>query len=121
MPTRLRSRPAAARMRGLFLFPGPIARSRRARSPLFKEEAMHRDALFARYTELSGYVGWTETDAALVRSIGPPLQPYFDAIVDDFYQEIDRHPGARKVLTGGEAQAERLKMTLRRWIGDLFV
>lgn len=82
---------------------------------------MHRDDLFARYQELSRYVAWTEADAARVRSIGPRLEPEFDAIVDDFYEQIDRHPGVRDAIAGGEAQVARLKATLRCWLGDLFL
>jgi two-component system, NtrC family, sensor kinase len=81
---------------------------------------MHQDVLFAHYEELRSYVGWTEADAEHVRSIGRRLEPHFDAIVTDFYEEIARHPAARKVLTGGDAQVERLRKTLRRWVGDLF-
>ena len=41
-------------------------------------------------------------------------------LVDDFYAEIDRHPDARKVITGGQAQIERLKGTLVQWLRELF-
>src|SRR4051794_18188873 len=81
---------------------------------------MQKDDLFARYEELRDYVGWTEADAEHVRSIGPRLEPQFNALVADFYEELARHPSARRVLTGGEAQVERLKTTLRRWVVDLF-
>jgi signal transduction histidine kinase len=40
-------------------------------------------------------------------------------MVDDFYAEIDRHPEARKVITGGEAQVQRLKGTLVGWLREL--
>ena len=82
---------------------------------------MDREALFARYEELKAYIGWTEADAAHVRAIGRRLEPQFDAVVADFYDEIGRHPAARKVLTGGDAQIQRLKTTLRRWVCDLFL
>jgi signal transduction histidine kinase len=39
--------------------------------------------------------------------------------VDDFYAEIERHPAARKVITGGQAQIDRLKGTLAQWIREL--
>jgi signal transduction histidine kinase len=41
-------------------------------------------------------------------------------MIDDFYAEIERHPEARKVITGGPAQVERLKRTLLAWIRELF-
>src|SRR5581483_11002967 len=33
--------------------------------------------------------------------------------------EIERHPDARKVITGGRAQIERLKGTLIQWLREL--
>jgi two-component system NtrC family sensor kinase len=81
---------------------------------------MDRESLLERYRELQQYVDWTSADAAAVRSVAALLEPAFKAIVDDFYVEVGRHPRASRVLTGGEAQIQRLKTTLFRWIGDLF-
>jgi signal transduction histidine kinase len=75
--------------------------------------------IFRRYQELQQYVGWTEEDARRVQSLAGLLEPHFRALIDDFYAVIDRHPGARKVITGGPAQVERLKGTLRGWLRDL--
>jgi signal transduction histidine kinase len=75
---------------------------------------------FERYQELQAYVGWTEADAELVRAVGPRVEPYLKAIIDDFYDEIARHPRAKRVITGGQAQIERLKGTLNIWIRELF-
>jgi two-component system NtrC family sensor kinase len=47
------------------------------------------------------------------------LTPYLPALIDDFYEEIDRHPNARKVITGGQAQIKRLKGTLIQWLREL--
>jgi signal transduction histidine kinase len=80
---------------------------------------MDSGRLFERYRELQSYVGWTESDAQRVGAAAPLLQPYLGALIDDFYQEIERHAGARKVITGGAAQIERLKGTLIHWIRDL--
>jgi signal transduction histidine kinase len=75
---------------------------------------------FQRYQELQQYVGWTEEDAERVKSIGPALIPAFDALIDDFYAEIERHPEASKVITGGPEQTARLKRTLHGWLHELF-
>jgi signal transduction histidine kinase len=75
---------------------------------------------FQRYQELQRYVGWTEEDAARVQSIKALVAPYFDRLIDDFYAEIENHPDARKVITGGEPQITRLKKSLHRWIAELF-
>ncbi len=74
---------------------------------------------FRRYQDLQRYVGWTEGDARNVRSVAEKLDPHLPALVDDFYDEIERHPNARKVITGGAAQIERLKGTLVAWLREL--
>jgi signal transduction histidine kinase len=75
--------------------------------------------LFRRYQELQAYVGWNEADAARVQAVAPILQPVLPSLVDDFYEEIDRHPQARTVITGGQAQVARLKGSLLRWLHEL--
>jgi signal transduction histidine kinase len=80
---------------------------------------MDTDRLVNRYRELQSYVGWTSDDAERLVAAAPLLEPYFQALINDFYEEIERHPNARKVITGGESQIERLKGTLVQWIRDL--
>jgi signal transduction histidine kinase len=80
---------------------------------------MNSDELFGRYQELQAYVGWTEADAERVRSVAGLLEPHVRPLIDDFYEEIQRHPGAVKVITGGLAQIQRLKGTLKNWLHDL--
>ena len=52
-------------------------------------------------------------------ALAPALDPFLPGMVDDFYAEIDRHPDARKVITGGAAQVALLKGTLVRWLREL--
>ena len=80
---------------------------------------MTPDDQFRRYQDLQRYVGWTEADAARVQQLAPLLDPYLPALVDDFYEEIDRHPSARGVITGGHPQVTRLKGTLVQWLREL--
>lgn len=80
---------------------------------------MTPEILYQRYQELQNYVGWTEEDARRVRAVGTLVGPAIPAMVDDFYEEIRKHPGALKVITGGETQIERLRGTLRSWMKDL--
>ena len=80
---------------------------------------MNADDLFRRYQELQQYVGWTDQDAVRVQSVAALLEGRFTPLIDDFYAEIERHPEARKVITGGAAQIERLKGTLRAWLREL--
>jgi two-component system, NtrC family, sensor kinase len=80
---------------------------------------MDSEKLFHRYQELQQYVGWTAEDARRVQSIAGLLQAHLPALVDDFYAEIERHPGAKRVITGGQPQILRLKGTLLQWLQDL--
>ena len=77
-------------------------------------------AVLARYRELQRYVGWTVDDAQRVASVAGVIEPHLAGLVEDFYDEIARHPEAQKVITGGEAQVARLKQTLIRWLQELF-
>jgi len=76
--------------------------------------------LFERYRDLQQYAGWTEDDAGRILAVAPLVEAEIPALIDDFYAEIKRHPAAAKVIVGGEAQVERLKGTLRSWLGQLF-
>lgn len=80
---------------------------------------MITDQLFDRYRELQSYVGWTDEDSRRVAAIAPLLGPCLPPLIDDFYAQIELHPAARKVITGGQAQIERLKGTLLQWIREL--
>ena len=59
--------------------------------------------LVERYRELQSYVGWTERDRERIVASAPLLEPYLHDLIEDFYDEIERHPAARKVITGGPA------------------
>lgn len=76
--------------------------------------------MFEHYKELQAYVGWTDEDAMRLSSLGEILQPHLLPLIDDFYQEIERHYQAKKVITGGPAQISCLKGTLIKWISELF-
>jgi two-component system, NtrC family, sensor kinase len=80
---------------------------------------MNADRLFDRYRELQAYVGWTNADALRIQAVAPVLDSHLPPLIDDFYAQIEQHPGARKVITGGQAQIERLKGTLLRWVREL--
>lgn len=54
-----------------------------------------------------------------MKSIGNLVTPFFDRLIEDFYSEIENHPDARKVITGGEEQIARLKKTLNGWLHEL--
>ncbi len=81
---------------------------------------MPAEDLFKRYQDLQAYVGWTADDQRRVREASSLVEGAFPALIDDFYAEIERHPDARRVITGGAAQIERLKGTLLNWLHELF-
>jgi signal transduction histidine kinase len=80
---------------------------------------MNPDDAFRRYQTLQTYVGWTAESARRVAATAGLLEPYLPGLIDDFYAEIERHPDARKVITGGAAQIARLKGTLLAWVREL--
>lgn len=75
---------------------------------------------YDRYQELQGYVNWTPSEAARVKALAPLVEPQFSFLIDDFYAEIQKHPDAKKVITGGDEQIARLKQTLTQWLSELF-
>ena len=66
--------------------------------------------------EVKHYVGFSETDSGELSDLIPILEPHFGSLVDDFYSRIDTHPDARRAITGGRPQIERLKQTLIEWL-----
>jgi len=67
------------------------------------------------------YVGFTDASSAALRELHPIAVPFFQPIVDDFYAAIEEHPGASQAITGGQAQIERLKLTLIRWMDKMLL
>ena len=74
--------------------------------------------LFERYKELQAYVGWTDEDATRVASVAAIVEANMDAFIRDFYVEVQRHPEAARVITGGSAQIARLTASLRAWLTE---
>jgi signal transduction histidine kinase len=67
------------------------------------------------------YVGFTQASSDALRELHPIARPFFQPIVDDFYAAIEDHPGARQSITGGQAQIDRLKQTLLRWVDKMLL
>lgn len=68
---------------------------------------------------LKDYVGFTDRSTEVLQSFHAAAAPHFATIIDDFYATIEAHPGARAAITGGDAQIQRLKKTLIRWLDTL--
>ncbi len=75
--------------------------------------------LTQKYFELQNYVGWTDDDQQRVAAVRDVLLAQTGPLIDDFYDEIQRHPQAFAVITGGQEQIARLKTTLRIWLRQL--
>jgi two-component system sensor histidine kinase HydH len=73
------------------------------------------------FDELKRYIGFDKMDEANLKQMGPKIQPHIHRVIDDFYDHILNHPGARQSITGGIPQVERLKGSLRTWMEDLFI
>lgn len=106
-----------------FVEPSGVAGERSSpavlRSILHRVTPMDFERIFERYRELQRYVGWTAEDADRVASVAKLAAPSFVALVEDFYEEIERHPAARQVIKSPE-QLARLKATLVNWLRELF-
>ncbi|MFI5306971.1 MAG: sensor histidine kinase, partial [Polyangiales bacterium] len=72
------------------------------------------------FDEMKRYVSFGEAEQRTLRELGPLLEPRLGPVVDEFYARIERHPRALAVISGGPAQVQRLKVTLRAWLATLF-
>jgi two-component system sensor histidine kinase HydH len=73
------------------------------------------------FESLKQYVGFTEASSAALRDFHPVAEPHFRPIIDDFYDAIESHPGARAAITGGADQIERLKRSLIQWLHSMLL
>ena len=71
------------------------------------------------FEEIKRYVGFDEADRARLRGLRDRVLPHAQAISDEFYARILSHPGARRAITGGDAQVFALKHTLTVWLAEL--
>lgn len=80
---------------------------------------MEAASIVERYQKLQRYIGWQDEDIPRIRVAQTVLQPYLEPLIQDFYATIQQFPEALKTITGGQAQIERLKRTLRTWLTEL--
>lgn len=84
-----------------------------------KTQDYAEDLSLAVFREMQAYIGFTDADAEVIKSLGPVVRPHLRRIVDRFYAVILNHPNARQVFSGPE-QVERLKQELLHWLSTLF-
>lgn len=70
--------------------------------------------------EMKRYLHFRQDEAELLKKLGPRMERHLPEMAERFYAQIPHHPGASRVFTGGEAQVNRLKMTLQAWGRGLF-
>jgi PAS domain S-box-containing protein len=71
-----------------------------------------------RCAELQRYVRWTDADLARLKLLAVTARPHFQRITDEFYERVREHEDAHAVLRD-DAQVQRLKGTLQRWMETL--
>jgi signal transduction histidine kinase len=74
----------------------------------------------SRWNEIRSYVRFGPADEEALRSLRDIVRPAFPRIVDEFYDRILEHEGARRVFTEGESQVARLKVSLAAWLESCF-
>src|SRR4051812_32354125 len=73
---------------------------------------------FQRFHDLQAFVGWSPDDAARIRNASKFIEAGMDALIDDFYAEIQRHPDTMRVITEGQSQVQRIVGSLRAWLRE---
>lgn len=71
------------------------------------------------FDEIKSYVGFEDDDADRLRRLHPIVEPYFEEVVEEFYNRLAAHPRARGVFVGPE-QIARLRQSLKKWLGSVF-
>ncbi|GAB4196541.1 MAG: hypothetical protein OHK0013_03860 [Sandaracinaceae bacterium] len=77
-------------------------------------------AMAERHRELQRYVRFTPEDSARVASAYVFVAPHLKRVSDVFYERIREHDEAHAVLKD-EAQIDRLRGSLVKWLADLFL
>ncbi|MEZ4459303.1 MAG: protoglobin domain-containing protein [bacterium] len=72
------------------------------------------------FDEIKDYMGFSSEDSALLIEAAPCVLPHVESIVDAFYRGLNDNPRTQAVFEGPD-QVERLRVSLRRWIEELFV
>ncbi len=69
--------------------------------------------------EMRRFAGLTDGDAALLVQMKPTLEKHADAMVTDFYTNLDQHDTLRNLLDAQPGRREKLGVHLRAWILSL--
>ncbi|HHK41602.1 MAG TPA: hypothetical protein ENJ50_04205, partial [Planctomycetaceae bacterium] len=80
---------------------------------------MKKADLPKQFQRLLDFVRWSDEDADRVRRVAPLVESSFDRIVASFYEDLLRDPATAAILDS-PGQVERLQVSLRRWLEELF-
>lgn len=70
----------------------------------------------AQFEGIRRYVGFDDRASRLLAELFPLVRGDIAPLIDEFYAAIGRDADARRAITGGTEQVERLKLTLRQWL-----
>ncbi len=71
------------------------------------------------FEEAKAYINFSEEDAARLSALKDVVDPHFESIVVAFYDALTSNPRTMAVFDS-EAQIERLRASLKRWLEELF-
>lgn len=66
------------------------------------------------------FVGFGPEDEANLRALAGPVESLIPGVVSQFYEAILRTPRARRVISAGDEQLARLRVTLQDWLASVF-
>jgi two-component system, NtrC family, sensor histidine kinase HydH len=72
-----------------------------------------------RFRTIQHYVDFGEVTSTRLREFFELSKDELRLVVDDFYEALSHDPASNAVITGGEAQVTRLKLTLQDWLVTL--
>lgn len=71
------------------------------------------------FDEIKQYIGFSDDDVVRIVQARACIDHEFSEIVGAFYEALNKNPRTRSVFEGPE-QIERLRVTLHRWLDDIF-
>jgi signal transduction histidine kinase len=85
----------------------------------YDRSATKVDELDLTFQNIQSFLNWSPDEAARIRAAATILEPCLARLIDDFLEELGRHPGTRQVLHEGAEQVQRMRQALRVWLGEL--
>ncbi|MDQ6993032.1 MAG: protoglobin domain-containing protein [Mariprofundus sp.] len=87
-----------------------------SKQSLLIEMGMGADELASR----KAFVGFTDEDASLLKSLAPLIAQHADNIVDGFYDNVARYQMLKDIISSSGSTIERLKGTQKKYLLELF-